>query len=183
MKKFIFIICLVLLTGVLQARAQTTEDSAKNEFFAGFSYNSAGINSLTVSPRRTGQSGVNFSYTRNLNKNIGITGDISAHFSRSALPFNGGEFRSKRDQYYLLGGARFNAVNKSRVTPFAHALIGASVFKGFTSNGTPAGNFYTIDEATSFAAAVGGGLDVQVNKRLAIRLIQADYAPTFFGQA
>lgn len=180
MKRLIFIMCLVFCA-VSSASAQITDENPKNEFFVGYSYHSADINSLTINPRRTGQNGANFAYTRNINKNIGITGDISAHFSRRTQTLNGGEFKSKRDQYYLLAGVRFKAPNKSRVTPFAHALAGGSFFRGFTSNLTPAGNFYTFDDATSFAAVLGGGLDVRVNKRIAVRVVQADYAPTFFG--
>ncbi len=180
MKRFIFITCLVVC-GVCRASAQTTDEFPKNEFFGGYSYNSADINTLTINPRRTGQNGANFAYTRNLTKNIGITGDISAHFSRRSQTSGGGEFESRRNQYYLLGGVQFKAPNKSRVTPFAHVLVGASLFRGFTSNRTSAGNVFTFDDATSFAAALGGGLDVRVSKRVAVRLIQADYTPTFFG--
>jgi hypothetical protein len=40
---------------------------------------------------------------------------------------------------------------------------------------------YTYDDATSFAMALGGGLDLRAGKRIAVRLIQVDYTPTFFG--
>ena len=59
--------------------------------------------------------------------------------------------------------------------------LGASLFRGFTSDISSAGNVFTIDDATSFAMALGGGLDVRVSKRIDLRIIQADYAPTFFG--
>lgn len=180
MKKLIFIFCL-LVASVSATQAQTTGELSKNDFFAGYSYNSADINTLTINPNRTGQNGVNLAYTRYFNKNVGVTADISAHFSRRTQTLNGGEFKSKRDQYYALGGIQFKAPNKTRVTPFARALVGGSFFRGFTSNITPAGNVYTFDDATSFAFAVGGGLDVRVNKRIKVRLIQADYVPTFFG--
>jgi hypothetical protein len=40
---------------------------------------------------------------------------------------------------------------------------------------------YTFDDATSFAMALGGGLDLRVSKRIDVRLVQFDYTPTFFG--
>jgi hypothetical protein len=64
--------------------------------------------------------------------------------------------------------------------PFAHALFGASLFRGFTSDLRPSNNVYTFDDATSFAMALGGGLDLRVSKRIDVRLIQFDYTPTFF---
>jgi opacity protein-like surface antigen len=163
------------------SQGQTPAEQPKNEFFAGYSYHSADINTLTVDPRRTGQNGLNLAYTRNITKNIGITGDASAHFHRDALTTSVRTFTSKRDQYFLLAGVQFKADNGKRLKPFAHALFGASLFRGFTSDLRPSGNVYTIDDATSFAMAFGGGVDISVNKRIDLRIIQADYTPTFFG--
>jgi opacity protein-like surface antigen len=180
MKKIILLTYLIL-GGVLSSSAQqATDDFSKNEVFAGYSYHNADANSPFVTADRTGQNGFNFAYTRNLNKNVGITGDLSAHFSRKTETLSG-ELNTKRDQYYLLGGVRFKAPNKSRVEPYAHALVGGSFFRGSLSNLTPSGNFYIFNDAKSFAMAFGGGLDVRVNRRVAVRIIQADYIPTFFN--
>ena len=179
MRKLIFMIFLIACCTSLSL-GQTT-DEPKNEFFAGYSYNSADINTLTIDPRRTGQNGVNIAYKRNLNIHVGLKLDASAHFKRDSQQLSGGQFRSKRDQYYFLGGVEFKAPSDSRVTPFAQAMLGASLFRGFTTQTTPTGNAFTFDDATSFAMALGGGLDVRANDPIAIRLIQVDYAPTFFG--
>ncbi len=161
--------------------AQTPTERPSNEFFAGYSYNSADINTLTIDPHRTGQNGFNLEYTRNITKQIGLTGDGSAHFHRETRSTTSETFTSKRDQYFLLGGLQFKTRSGKGVAPFAHALFGASLFRGFTSNISPAGNVFTFDDATSFAMVFGGGLDIHVNKRIDVRMIQADYAPTFFG--
>lgn len=180
MRKLIITTFLIACSASLSV-GQTSGEQPKNEFFAGYSFHSADINTLTVDPRRTGQNGVNLEYTRNITKHVGITGDASAHFHRDTRSTSVGTFTSKRDQYFLLGGLQFKAGNGKRMQPFAHALFGASLFRGFTSDIRPSGNVYTIDDATSFAMAFGGGLDIRVNKRIDLRLIQADYAPTFFG--
>lgn len=180
MRKLIMMTFLILYSASLSP-AQTPGGQPKNEFFAGYSYHSADINTLTVDPRRTGQNGVNLEYTRNITRHIGITGDASAHFHRDTSSTSVSTFTSKRDQYFLLGGLQFKAGNGKRMQPFAHALFGASLFRGFTSDIRTSGNVYTIDDATSFAMAFGGGLDIRVNKRIDFRMIQADYAPTFFG--
>lgn len=180
MTRFVSIMCLMVF-GACWAHAQTTEEYQKNEFFAGYSFHSADINTLTIDPARRGQNGVNLEYVRNLNQHFGVVVDASAHFKRASQQLNGGTFESKRDQYYLMGGVQFRPSTKGRIKPFVHALVGASLFRGFTSNRTPAGNVFTFDDATSLALAFGGGLDLSVSKRFAIRLIQADYTPTFFG--
>jgi len=179
MCKLVFMTLLIACCTSLSL-GQTTDDP-KNEFFVGYSYHSADINTLTIDPHRTGQNGVNVAYMRNLNEHVGVKLDASAHFKRDSQQLGGGQFTSKRDQYYFLGGVEFKTKGDSRVTPFAQALVGASLFRGFTTHTSAAGNVFTFDDATSFAMVVGGGLDVRANDRLAIRVIQAGYAPTFFG--
>jgi opacity protein-like surface antigen len=165
-------------TSILAAQAP---EQPKNEFFAGYSFHSADINTLTIDPHRTPQNGVNLQYTRNITRHIGITGDASAHFHRETRSTGVGTFSTQRDQYFMLGGLQLRAGNDKRVRPFAHALFGASLFRGFTADVSPAGNVYTFDDATSFAMALGGGVDVRAGKRIDLRLIQFDYTPTFFG--
>jgi hypothetical protein len=170
---------IVVSASILVAQAQN--DYPKNEFFAGYSFHSADINTLTIDPHRTSQNGVNLEYGRNLTRHIQLTVDASAHFKRSSQPTGDGIFHSQRDQYYFLGGISYVARKEKGVTPFVHVLAGASLFRGFTSLSGPSGNVFTFDDATSYAMALGGGLDLIANKRISVRLFQIDYAPTFFG--
>lgn len=180
MSKLIIATFLIASSAVV-LRAQTSVEEPKNEFFAGYSFHSSDINTLTIDPHRTAQNGVNLEYTRNITRHIGLTGDASAHFHRETRSTGAGTFGSQRDQYFLLGGIQLRAGDDGPMRPFAHALFGASLFRGFTSDIRPAGNVYTFDDATSLAMALGGGLDLRVNKRIDVRLIQFDYTPTFFG--
>ncbi len=180
MQKLI-IATLLIASSASLLRAQTPDAQPKNEFFAGYSFHSADINTLTIDPHRTAQNGVNLEYTRNITRHIGLTSDASVHFHRDSRSTSVGVFRSQRDQYFLLGGLQLRSGNDERLRPFAHALFGASLFRGFTSDSRPAGIVYTFDDATSFALALGGGVDFRVGKRIDLRLIQVDYTPTFFG--
>jgi hypothetical protein len=175
----LFITCCVVSTP-----AQTPDDYPRHEFFAGYSFNSADIDALTVAPERTGQHGLNLAYTRNVSEHVGLTFDASAHFKRDDFTVNNLTFERKRDQYHFLGGVQFKSrPGAGRVAPFAHVLAGGALFRGFASSQTAAGNTFIIDDATSFAFAVGGGLDVRAGKHFDIRLIQADYLPTFFASS
>jgi hypothetical protein len=168
----------------LRAQSPAADDPPpRNEFFVGYSFNSADINTLTVAPERTGQHGLNLAYTRYVTDHVGLTFDASAHFKRDDFAFNNLNFERKRDQYHVLGGVQFKARQSEsrRVAPFAHVLAGGALFRGFASSRTQTGNTFLIDDATSFALAVGGGLDVRAGKHFDLRLIQADYLPTFFG--
>ena len=103
MRKLLVIIFLIAGSATVSF-AQTPGDQPKNQFFAGYSFNSADINTLTIDPRRTGQNGINLEYTRSITRHIGITGDASAHFHRETSSTTGGTFTSRRDQYFMLGG-------------------------------------------------------------------------------
>jgi hypothetical protein len=59
----------------------------------------------------------------------------------------------------------------SRVSPFAHVLIGGARFS--------AGGGST----TAFASAIGGGIDTRIAHRLSWRIIQGDYLITRFGSS
>jgi opacity protein-like surface antigen len=161
--------------------AQNTEEYPKNEVFIGYSYENADINSLTPNPGRTGLQGVNFAYTRNINKLVGVTVDFSGHIKRASFTTGTGDVQRDRQQYNLLGGLQFKARNRTRLTPFAHALFGVGLFRGFTAVLSPSTNTYFFDDAKSFSMVYGGGLDIRASRRVTIRALQADYNPTFFG--
>jgi len=90
--------------------------------------------------------GWNAAVNGNLNRWLGVTADFSGAYK------NGGHLHT-----YMFGPT-FSA-RTERVTPFAHALFG-----GATGGGE-----------TFFSMAVGGGLDVNANKHVALRLVQADW--------
>ena len=188
MRLKLFVVALLLNCCALSPlRAQSADEAPppqRNEFFVGYSFNSADINTLTVAPGRTGQHGLNLAYTRYLTERVGLTFDASAHLKRDHFTFNNLDFERKRDQYHFLAGVQFKARESGRrVAPFAHLLAGGALFRGFASSRTQAGNTYLIDDATSFALAAGGGIDVRAGRHFDIRLIQADYLPTFFGSS
>jgi hypothetical protein len=173
---------LIIICCATLATAQTADEYPKNEVFVGYSYNNVDINSLTINPGRTGLNGLNIAYTRNLNKKLGVTIDFSGHIKRESFTNGTVEVQHNREQYNLLGGLQFKARNQTRVTPFAHALFGGGLFRGFSAILSPASNTYFFDDARSFAMVFGGGLDIRASKRITIRALQADYNPTFFGQ-
>jgi opacity protein-like surface antigen len=172
---------LLLICCAPPSAAQQADEYPKNEVFLGYSYQSADVNTLTVKPGRTGLQGVNFEYTRNLNRHVGFTADFSGHLGRESFTSGPGEVRHNRDQYNLLVGLQFRARSRSRATPFAHALVGGGLFRGFSAVLQPSSNTYFFDDAKSFAMAFGGGLDVRASRRVTVRVVQADYNPTFFG--
>ena len=58
----------------------------------------------------------------------------------------------------------------ARVSPFAHVLVGGAHFGA----GNPGSD-------TSFATAIGGGIDIRIGHGFYWRMIQGDYLPTRFN--
>jgi hypothetical protein len=85
----------------------------------------------------------------------------------------------------LLFGPEFR-YQRGREVLFGHTLAGVAVGKigtrvgvfFSTPSGTGASTYLPAMGATSFAAGLGGGLDLNVNRRYMIRVGQLDYVPT-----
>jgi hypothetical protein len=65
----------------------------------------------------------------------------------------------------------------TRVAPFAHLLIGGA---HQTQQDPSNPNFFSLGSATSFATAVGGGIDAKLLPFISVRLIQIDFMHTDF---
>jgi opacity protein-like surface antigen len=77
----------------------------------------------------------------------------------------------------IMAGPRFTVRKNERVTPFIHGLAGFDHWRlsgeaTVDGQSVPSG---ASETSSGFGIAVGGGLDVKVNKSMAIRLFQADY--------
>ncbi len=93
--------------------------------------------------------GFQASATGNLHKNIGVVADF------------GGQFISGNSLWEYMFGPQFS-VRRSRATFFTHALAG-----GHNADGG----------SNQFTLGFGGGLDVNINDRAALRVVQFDWMP------
>lgn len=160
MKKIVIVLCLIVFAS-LSAAAQ--EETPKVEVFGGYSY--AGSDTH----------GWNAAIEGNVNKWFGLVGDFSGQYTNTREV----DFREKIRTHSFLFGPQVSVRKNKRVTPFVRALFGVAYID---SNATEAGQTFLFNDK-SFSLALGGGLDVRVNKSIAIRAFQADYVRTkFFGQ-
>lgn len=160
MKKIVIVLCLIVFAS-LSAAAQ--EETPKVEVFGGYSY--AGSDTH----------GWNAAIEGNVNKWFGLVGDFSGQYTNTREV----DFREKICTHSFLFGPQVSVRKNKRVTPFVRALFGVAYID---SNATEAGQTFLFNDK-SFSLALGGGLDVRVNKSIAIRAFQADYVRTkFFGQ-
>ena len=128
--------------------------------------------STTGSSSRKNMQGFNVSITGNSSKSVGWKFDLS-HVSRTDSSGTGtGATQIKSSLQQYLGGVQFknNIKDEARFKPFAHILAGiARQYVGTGSNSSH----------NDFAMLFGGGIDVKLNKRMDLRVIQFDYNPIF----
>ncbi len=77
-----------------------------------------------------------------------------------------------------LAGLRYSPLDpRFRLQPYAQALAGVAHASGSLVEG-PTATVLNFPAATAFE--IGGGINLKLNRRFALRLIQADYLPTTF---
>lgn len=193
MNKMIF---LLILAVVLSAGAFAQDDYKKGEVFVGYSFGQVKVDfdanpAAHIYERQVRHDGFNASGVFNVSRYFGIKGDVSGTYHNSRLsfqvpsmvqstPFVTVAFDSKNSLYNILGGMQIkDNASKGRFKPFAHVLVGA----GIRRNKTEPMTCITIipcpgsNNETALAGAFGGGLDVRVNSKFSVRIIQADYNP------
>ena len=139
------------------------QDTSKVEVFGGYSWAGGNFH------------GWNSSVTGNVTKRLGIVADFSGHYGNELE----GSILVKQDAHSFLFGPRYSFRGK-RFSPFVYALVGVTRFH---ASATVSGQRLS-DSDSGFSSALGGGLDVRVNDRVAIRAFQIDYfRPNFFGEA
>jgi opacity protein-like surface antigen len=164
MRKLSLILSLTVLLSINALAQEEKKQIPVVELYGGYSYAGGNFH------------GWNASITGNVNDWLGLTADISSHSGE----FREGDFfrEQQRASSYLFG-PRFSIRKARRVTPFVHALFGAS---HLSTRETFFGQTTTASD-TGFGMVLGGGLDVRLNDRVAIRAFQLDYLRTnFFGQ-
>jgi outer membrane protein OmpA-like peptidoglycan-associated protein len=152
-----------------RAAAASQPVTPRVETFFGYSF-------LHVKPSaQTGSSPVNSfnmhggsaSLAVNLNRWLGLVADFGGYHG-SDIAGSG----TSGNLFSYLFGPRFSLRTNERVTPFAQMLLGGVHGTGSSTLGVTAKN--------AWAATFGGGMDINVNRRLAIRLGQAEYFMTRF---
>jgi hypothetical protein len=189
---------LILLATLILACASVgfaqSSDYNKVEFYGGYSHNrvDTGIDDSEpelsdIVNEREGFNGFNASITGNVTRYVGLKLDVAGHFKNKRFPFGNttGGIDIDSSVFNVLGGVQLkDNANEGSVKPFAHALVGAARARNkVTFSGgciaivpSPCQNFTDTD--TGLAGVIGGGIDIRLNDKIAIRAVQFDYNPT-----
>ncbi len=183
--------CESLLIAIIGSHASAQETTPKIQVFGGYSLlavDNGKLSGTTLdtslhehnSPFALGSNlrGWNAEGQYNFNRWLGLVADVAGRYGTPITESRGTTLTGlpTATGYTFLGGPVVTFRNKSRVTPFLHALFGvdryslsASTISGLTTTVTSSNTPYT-----DFAAALGGGLDVRLVHHIALRLVQLD---------
>ena len=170
------VLCLpsALIAQIGGARPAGSENGTRATIFGGYSYlrnNSNGFNGWE------GQGTFNFT------RYFGVTADVSGNYSQP-ISFSVAGFSASANQhlYNYLFGPTVTA-NFGRSAVFAHALFGEAHSSLGVGVSVPViGGISTgVTSANAFAMAFGGGIDIGLTRRLAIRAVQVDYLRSQFS--
>lgn len=89
--------------------------------------------------------------------------------------------RANFSVYNITAGPQIKFFTNRRATPFVHALFGVAhrSLKETVDDAVASPITFAEDTTTSFAMNLGGGIDVRLNDRIDIRVIQVDFNPIF----
>jgi outer membrane protein OmpA-like peptidoglycan-associated protein len=148
---------------------QPGTDFPHEELFLGYSY-------LNFSPGnnlpQADFNGFSASFAYNFTRYLGLVGDLGGYH---AGDYAGVANVSSSIVSYLFG-PRLSLRNDSRVTPFVQILLGGAHLSSDPGSIGGASSF----KSNGFALATGGGLDIGLNRRFAIRVPQVEYLMTRF---
>jgi opacity protein-like surface antigen len=200
MKKFLFAAVLLVLFSSLAVAG----DFPKAEVFAGYSFlnvngqddalkiygarDFGGTGVAVVSVPTWLKRGFTASATYNLNQYFGIevgfqrNADEILKIDRPANSATNSALKVRDNNFTFNIGPRLAFRKHKVITPFAHALFGVdyvSLTQHYEVNGVQNNAALTPPlkdtTDTGFGITLGGGVDVNVNKHLAIRMVQIDY--------
>jgi opacity protein-like surface antigen len=153
----------VVLVFLIPLGAWAQQPFPKAEVFGGYSY-------FRLNPQEYNLNGWNASVVVNFKSWFGVEGDFSGYYGNPkeneiVIP------EISLNSHTLMGGPKVT-IRNDHFAPFAHFLIGTNrLGANFNSD---------VISDIALATAIGGGLDINVNKSLAIRTFQADYLMTRF---
>ncbi|MGA3350227.1 MAG: outer membrane beta-barrel protein [Candidatus Sulfotelmatobacter sp.] len=168
---------LLLFAGLASAQVPTS-----GNVFVGYSFENTSSSSLDfLNSNRANLNGWEATLEGKVFPWVGIVADFAGHYGTQTEQFELGGINSTASvnahEFTALFGPRVS-VSVGKFRPFAEALFGAG---HITTRDTSGGVGLVSPSDTSFATALGGGLDYKIIRPVAVRF-QGDYVQTrFFG--
>ena len=174
---YVYLSLTLLFAATLAPRTAAGQENEGIELFWGYSFikTDPGIEGLDA----FGANGFHIEATRPLTRKLGIGAEVSGHFGSTSTDLEGLSQLSS-SQVSVLVGPRMSGLQLWRFRLSSRAMIGLSSVTLQDDDGLQAIESLHSHQ-TDLAISLGASLDLQLNERLSIRLIQSNRFYTFFG--
>ncbi|MFZ0819942.1 MAG: outer membrane beta-barrel protein [Candidatus Acidiferrales bacterium] len=172
---FLLIFFLAVAFALGSAQPTRAQDAPKWEIFGGYTYMRANI---VVSGTPFNMNGGSGSVAYNPTRWLGLVGDFGVYYQGTVV----GNPASLTIFTYQFG-PRISWRASKRLTPFAQALVGGGYAGGTLYTSSLGAGAAPLGASNAFTFTVGGGLDVNLNRHVALRLFQAEYLYSQFVNA
>lgn len=151
MKRIALIVCLASLCAISATaqRSSQTEDRGTGEAYLGYQHTTGDI----------GENGWNISGAKYLGDRFAGEADLAGQYGSSSLL---GVKVNQHEYSFLFGPKVMFTTSDEKLTPWAHLLLGVA-HQGFDSN------IGANNADSSFAWALGGGVDYHITDQIAAR--------------
>jgi hypothetical protein len=122
--------------------------------------------------------GVHISLALNPKKYLRLAAEFAAHYRNTDIQSNLSDEKVRLAEYQFLGGPEFVLRRKNKATPFAHTLFGIAARHYTIPSNDPQSPRAVLAVDYGFASALGGGVDIALSRRWALRAVQFDYLLT-----
>jgi hypothetical protein len=172
----LLLLVLILPFAALTASAQ---EAPRVEVFGGYSFARADLAGASANLH-----GLAGSVTYNFDNFLGVKADFSGHTGSKTIfvpadPAGTVPFDLRPSDFTFLFGPQMTYRKKQTIIPFGHVLLGGVNPINASQTGTSTSVTFVDGSDTGFGLAFGGGLDVKLSKRVALRIVQADYLLAF----
>jgi len=154
------------------------------ELFLGYSFLRS-VPMPSIGNRLVRLNGGSTSIAFNLNRYFGLVGDFGG-FDDSKLQITGTGANAPRvadasgTAYTFMAGPRLS-FRHDRITPFVQVLFGGIHASQVTLSNCSGVLCTPLPSENSFAMTAGGGVDLNIHRHIAIRIVQAEYLMTNFA--
>ena len=173
-------------TGIpVPASTRTNSGYPKIELFLGYTY-LRGVPTMSPGNRMDWLNGGTASVAYNVNSYLGLVADVGGFRASEVQLYGPGASpavvsNANGNAFTYMAGPRLSLRKYDRLTPFAQVLFGGIHASEVTLSKCAGSSCTPLPTENALALTAGGGIDFKVNHHVAIRIVQAEYMMTRFG--